>query len=138
MKKIHIIGIILIASAIGIIISSLDGASTYADFRSAFARPGVEYHVIGELNREKEMVYQPEVDPNLFTFYMLDSLGIEKKVVLHQSKPQEFERSEKIVLIGKAQGEEFHASKILLKCPSKYNDGQVEMREEEMAEVPKI
>ena len=39
-------------------------------------------------------------------------------------KPQDFERSEQIVLIGKVQGDEFHASDILMKCPSKYNDGK--------------
>jgi cytochrome c-type biogenesis protein CcmE len=53
---------------------------------------------------------------------MFDNAGAEKKVVLHKNKPQDFERAEQIVLIGKMEGEEFHASEILMKCPSKYND----------------
>ncbi|MFN7313197.1 MAG: cytochrome c maturation protein CcmE [Bacteroidota bacterium] len=39
-------------------------------------------------------------------------------------EPADFDRSEKIVIIGKMNGETFEASKILLKCPSKYNEGQ--------------
>ena len=53
-------------------------------------------------------------------------LEFEKKVILEKTKPQDFERSEQIVLIGKVEGDEFHASEILLKCPSKYNDGKPE------------
>ena len=53
----------------------------------------------------------------------------ECKVVFQGSKPQDFERSEQIVLTGKMVGEEFHASKILMKCPSKYNDQQIEVTE---------
>ena len=48
--------------------------------------------------------------------------GIAKPVVLHKSKPQDFEKSEQIVLIGKIKDDVFHANDILMKCPSKYND----------------
>lgn len=123
MKKIHVIGIIIIALAIGAILASLSSSSTYADFAEANANPGSEYHVVGKFNKEKEAIYNPEVDANLFTFYMIDNLGAEKKVVLHKSRPQDFERSEQLVIIGKCEGDEFHASDILMKCPSKYNDG---------------
>lgn len=124
MKKIHIIGIILIAIAIGTILASLSSSSTYANFTEAAANPGSEYHVVGKLDKEKETIYNPEFDANLFTFYMKDNSGVEKKVILHKSKPQDFERSEQIVIIGKCEGGEFHANDILMKCPSKYNDGK--------------
>jgi cytochrome c-type biogenesis protein CcmE len=123
MKKFHIIGIIVIAVAVGAIISSLSDSSTYANFTEAFASPDNEFHVVGTLNREKTTLYEPEVNPDLFTFYMLDRDGQERKVELMKSKPQDFERSEQIVLIGQADGEVFRAKEILLKCPSKYNDG---------------
>jgi len=58
---------------------------------------------------------------------MTDKEGKECKVVLNQSKPQDFERSEEIVLKGKAVGEEFHATDMLMKCPSKYNDGNLQV-----------
>jgi len=122
MKKSHIIGIILIAVAIGAIFASLGDASTYASFSIAEKNEGKEFHVVGKLDKSKEMVYNPEQDPNMFIFYMKDSDSTEKKVTLHQAKPQDFEHTEQIVAIGKMQGNEFHASSVLMKCPSKYVD----------------
>jgi cytochrome c-type biogenesis protein CcmE len=124
MKKAHIIGIIIIAIAIGAILTTLNNTSTYASFTEAAQSPNDEFHVVGKLNKEKENVYEPQVDANIFSFYMIDNKGTERKVILHKNKPQDFERSEQIVLIGKMQGEEFIASDILMKCPSKYNDGK--------------
>jgi cytochrome c-type biogenesis protein CcmE len=124
MKKIHILGIIIIAVAIGAIFTTLNSTSTYADFSEAAKDPGSEFHVVGKLNKDKEAIYDPKVNANIFTFYMVDNKGTECKVVLHKNKPQDFERSEQIVLIGQMQGQEFQASDILMKCPSKYNGGQ--------------
>ncbi len=62
---------------------------------------------------------------NYFAFYMRDNQGLESKVVFNGSKPQDFERSEQIVLTGKMIGNEFHASKILMKCPSKYEETEI-------------
>lgn len=124
MKKIHILGIIIIAIAIGAILTTLNSTSTYASFREASQSPESEFHVVGKLDKDKEIVYDPKTDANIFTFYMKDNAGDEKKVILHKNKPQDFERSEQIVLIGKVEGDEFHASDILMKCPSKYNDGK--------------
>ena len=122
MKKSHIVGIVVIAIAIGAIFASLGDASTYASFSTAQNHEGREYHVVGKLDKSKEMIYQPEKDPNIFTFYMKDSDSTERKVTLHQAKPQDFEHTEQIVAIGKCVGTEFHASSVLMKCPSKYVD----------------
>lgn len=131
MKKIHIISIIIIAVTIGVIMTTLSDSSTYASFAQATKDQGTEFHIVGKLDKTKETVYDPHTNVDLFTFYMIDIDGLEKKVFLHKSKPQDFERSEQIVLIGKMQGEEFHAHEILMKCPSKYNDGKpVESKKE--------
>tara|TARA_B100000780_G_scaffold278879_1_gene254161 strand:+ start:3518 stop:3964 length:447 start_codon:yes stop_codon:yes gene_type:complete len=137
MKKIHIVAIIAIAVAIGAMLSTLSDSSTYSNFSEAFNTPDTEYHVVGKLDKEKGMIYEPEVDPNLFTFYMVDNNGVEKKVVLHKSKPQDFEKSEQIVIIGKAKGDDFQARDLLMKCPSKYNDGSADdfRTEDEMREI---
>jgi cytochrome c-type biogenesis protein CcmE len=58
---------------------------------------------------------------------LIDNAGIETKVTYNGSKPQDFERSEQIVITGKYQGNQFYADKILMKCPSKYNNGQTEI-----------
>jgi len=130
MKRTHIIGIIVIAIAIGAIMSTVSDSSTYASFAEAIDNPGKEYHVSGRLNKEAPMTYDPLVDVNMFTFFMVDTMGWEEKVHYRGTKPQDFDFSEKVVLVGKYNGEFFEASKILLKCPSKYEDGQPgEMKE---------
>lgn len=123
MKKLHIIGIIVIALAIGVIFVSLKNTSTYADFAEALENPGKEYHVVGKLDKNAPQIYEPRTNPDQFLFSMVDNKGMVKQVVLHKSKPQDFEKSEQIVLIGKMEGGNFHANDILMKCPSKYNDG---------------
>lgn len=128
MKKSSIIGIIIIAIAIGVIISTYADSSTYGNFSEAIKTQS-ELHVVGNLNKEKELVYNPQTDANYFAFYMKDKNGKECKVVFNGTKPQDFEKSEQIVLTGKMEGDEFHASKILMKCPSKYNKNQVEVSE---------
>jgi cytochrome c-type biogenesis protein CcmE len=122
MKKTHIILIVIIAVAIGAIISTISDSSTYANFDIAESNPNKEFHVVGMLNKEKEMIYDPHVNANVFSFYMLDNNGMEKKVIFNGTKPQDFERSEQIVITGQYTGKEFVASKILMKCPSKYED----------------
>lgn len=126
MKKSSIIGIIIIAIAIGIIISTYADSSTYASFAVAKSTQA-ELHIVGKLNKEKEFFYNPQKDANYFAFYMKDNKGSECKVIFNGAKPQDFERSEQIVVAGKIINDEFHASKILMKCPSKYTKDQVEV-----------
>lgn len=129
MKKTHIIAIVLIAVAIGTILSTFLDSSTYASFTEAMEAPGKEFHVAGKLNTAKEMSYNPEQNANLFSFYLVDNEGFEKKVLFNGSKPQDFERSESVVITGKVKGNDFIADKILMKCPSKYNDGKEGLQE---------
>lgn len=126
MKKEHIILIILIAVAIGAIVGSISDSSTYANFNEAFSNQEREFHVVGTLNRDKPTSYKPEENADLFRFFMLDNNGVEREVFLQKAKPQDFERSEQIVLIGKAKNDVFVAREILMKCPSKYDDGSPE------------
>lgn len=130
MKRSQIIALLIIAVAMGTVITSVADSSSYADFDEAFAHQGTEYHVVGELDRSKAIDYDPEENPNVMSFYMKDQDGTRKKVVLNRSKPNDFERSEKIVLIGSAKKDAFYATDILLKCPSKYED-EKQLRERE-------
>jgi cytochrome c-type biogenesis protein CcmE len=128
MKKSYIIALALIAIAIAAIMSMVSDSSTYASFNTAIDHPNKEFHVVGKLNKEKPQDYKPEVNANLFSFYMTDNEGKECKVLLNKTKPQDFDRSEQIVIIGKMAGEEFHASDVLMKCPSKYNNPQEDLK----------
>ncbi|MFA6083010.1 cytochrome c maturation protein CcmE [Mucilaginibacter sp.] len=128
MKKSSILGIVVIAIAIAVIISTYSNTSTYGSFNDAKESKS-ELHVVGHLNKQKELFYDATKDANYFSFYMKDNKGEECKVIFTGTKPQDFERSEQIVLTGQMQGKEFHASKILTKCPSKYTQDKVEITE---------
>jgi cytochrome c-type biogenesis protein CcmE len=128
MKKSSIIGLLVIAIAIAIIIGFYGSSSTYGSFADAKANSG-ELHVIGFLDKQKELYYDAAKDANYFSFYMKDKKGAECKVVFTGTKPQDFERSEQIVLVGEMRGDEFHASHIQMKCPSKYTQDKVEITE---------
>jgi cytochrome c-type biogenesis protein CcmE len=108
--------------AIGVVVTTMSDSSTYSDFGEASKKPGKELHIIGKLNREKPIEYDAVKNANQFSFYMIDEKGIERKVVYNNAKPQDFEKSEKVVIIGAMQGDQFVAKSLLLKCPSKYND----------------
>ncbi|MFM7015374.1 MAG: cytochrome c maturation protein CcmE [Bacteroidota bacterium] len=121
MKKIHIALIVVIAILLGVIISTVSESGTYVSFKTAAEKPDRTYHVIGKVNLQKEFIYHPEQDANVFGFYMTDTIGTEKRVYFNGTKPQDFEKAEKIVVVGKIKGEDFIASQVLMKCPSKYN-----------------
>jgi cytochrome c-type biogenesis protein CcmE len=133
MKRIHIFILIVIAAAIGLIVSSMGSASKYVSFDEAIAmskngnKKGI--YVIGELPKDAQghivgMEYTPSVNPNLFRFMLKDEKGKVMPVIYPDAKPQDFERAEKVVVVGNVEGDAFHAKKILMKCPSKYNDQQ--------------
>jgi cytochrome c-type biogenesis protein CcmE len=127
MKKSAIVGMIIIAVAIGVIISTYADSSTYGSFGDA-EKTEDELHVVGRLDLAKAVIYNPQQDANYFSFYMKDNEGKECKIVFNGTKPQDFEKSEQIVLTGKMVAGEFRASKMLMKCPSKYNKDQVEVK----------
>lgn len=123
MKRSHIIAIVIIAVAIGMLVGSLYDSTTYADLKEAAANPGREYHVVGTLDRSQAIVYEPSLNASLTSFTMKDLEGRSCKVHLAKAKPQDFERSERLVLIGKANANgDFEARDMLMKCPSKYNE----------------
>jgi cytochrome c-type biogenesis protein CcmE len=128
MKKSHLIAITVIAVAIAILISASKDVTTYANFAQA-SKSGDKVKLVGQLVKDRAVEYDPEKDPNYLAFYLQDEKGEVRRVELHASKPQDFERSESIVLTGEMKGETFAASDMLLKCPSKYKDQEVYVRE---------
>jgi cytochrome c-type biogenesis protein CcmE len=129
MKKSHIIAILVAATGIGVLISASKDVTTYATFAQA-AEHGDRVKLVGQLVREHPVEYDPEKDPNYLSFYLSDDVGAVKKVVLRAGKPQDFERSEQIVLTGAMKGDMFEATDMLLKCPSKYEQQEVYIREQ--------
>jgi cytochrome c-type biogenesis protein CcmE len=126
MKKSSIVALLVIAAAFAGIVSMVGDFSSYQTFATAEEKPGKEFQIIAKLDTvNKAMVYNPEVDPNRFVFYAKDESGITRQVIFSGTKPQDFERSEKLTMTGKMKDGAFHCSKILMKCPSKYQNDQI-------------
>ena len=124
MKKSSIFGLIVIAIAIAVITSVISKSSSYSTFNNAKGISS-ELSIVGHLDKSKALYYDALKDANYFSFYMKDKSGQECKVVYIGTKPEDFEKSEQIVLTGQMDGNEFHASKILMKCPSKYTQDKL-------------
>ena len=134
MNKSHIIIIVVIAAAIGVIVSTAGDASTYVSFDEALQLSTTgsknDIHVVGELKKDgmghivgiQEGSYIVS-----FSFVMVEDKGKEQTVYYNQPMPADFQRSEKVVVIGKYTANSFHASKILLKCPSKYQEQNIKV-----------
>ena len=128
MTKIYIAAIMLIAGGIAFFSMSGKDVTTYTNFADA-AHSTQKVKIAGQLAKDKEMIYDPVEDPNHFSFFVRDNNGEERKVVLNAAKPQDFELSEQIVITGKMKGDEFHATELLMKCPSKYKDEEIKIKE---------
>lgn len=135
MKKTHIIAILVIAAAIAIIISAPGDASTYVSFDQAYQMASTgntnSIHVVGELKKGQDgsvVGIEPGPDKLSFSFILVDDAKREQTVYYNEPMPPDFTRSEKIVVVGGFQGDRFVASKILLKCPSKYQENKLNAR----------
>lgn len=136
MKQKHIFGIGVIAIAIAMIISTVGDASQYVTFEEAYSMKengdDSKVHVVGELTRNENnevvgLEYDPAKDPNYLAFTMVDEAKKLHKVVCYNppASMQDFEKSEKVVLIGRVHEGQFIASEILMKCPSKYEETEI-------------
>lgn len=134
MKISHIIAIVVIAAAVGIIISSTGEAGTYVTFDQAeeMSDNGMtsNIHVVGQLKKNKagEIVgIHPSPDKLTFSFIMVDEDNREQMVYYGEPMPPDFMRSEQVVVIGSyTDNDLFKAEKILLKCPSKYQEETID------------
>ena len=119
---------IMMIGAAAILVMSSKNFSTFATFELA-SQSDARVKIAGQLSMEDPVVYQPEINPNHFSFYLIDKEGAKRQVILNEPKPRDFEKSEEIVVTGKLNEEEvFHATEILLKCPSKYAEEKLDLR----------
>jgi cytochrome c-type biogenesis protein CcmE len=126
MKKTHILLLLLIAAGIAVFVSVFADVSTYETFTTASAHPGNKYHVMGHLQKDQEMIYDPKVDANHFIFFAKDKEGKIQKVIFNGEKPRDIEKSEQLVMLGGYDNQgNFKCSSIQMKCPSKYKKNEM-------------
>lgn len=127
MKKTHIIILIGIAALIVALLAYSVDFSTYDTVASAKQKQGKFVHLIAKVDITQPIEYDPINNPNYLSFVVVDSLGDRTKVIYHNSKPADLERSERVVLKGKMEQDHFECKDILLKCPSKYKDDKKQL-----------
>lgn len=132
MKKSSIISLIVIAVAVTVIISTSADASAYLTFDEAYelAENGKskKIHVVGQL--KKDANGKPTgifTGPNKLSvsFVLIDNNMKEQTVFYDEPMPADLLRSEQVVVVGNYQDDRFVADRIVLKCPSKYEETEL-------------
>jgi cytochrome c-type biogenesis protein CcmE len=136
MKKSHIIGIVVIAIAVFVIISTAGDASTYVTFEEAKSLfdegNDKKVHVVGQLKTSESgeiLGVEPGEDMLTVTFLMVDNNNQTDKVFYNKPMPPDLKQSEQVVVIGQYKQDLFVADQILLKCPSKYEENTLQVSE---------
>jgi cytochrome c-type biogenesis protein CcmE len=118
MKPKVVVGVLIIAA--GILLSAVNFVQSnveYGDFATA-EKQQKRIQVKGEWVKDRESFFDAEQAQ--FHFVMKDDNGKVCKVVLDGAKPNNFELATSVVAKGKMTGDQFHATEVLTKCPSKY------------------
>jgi cytochrome c-type biogenesis protein CcmE len=123
MKPRVIFGIVAIAIFTSLLFYNFaNSISTYTDFEEATGRTSKNIHVVGKWASEQPSGFS--VETKSFSFFMTDEKGNTRRVVYGSAKPSNFEQADQMVVIGEMRNDIFYAHDMLLKCPSKYNDGR--------------
>jgi cytochrome c-type biogenesis protein CcmE len=122
MKRSSIVLLAVVALLIGALLVTLQDASVYATFEMAKKQQPETVTVVATLDLEAPMDFDPK--GSILTFQAIDKEGKHATVRYNQPKPTDFERSEEITLTGHFTDSAFIATEILMKCPSKYTDGE--------------
>lgn len=117
--KVVVAAIVVVAFIIFGSVSFLQSNVEYTDVTGAI-NTHKKVQLKGQWDREKPSSFDSRTTQ--FTFYIVDEKGVECKVVLDGTAPNNFEMATSVVAKGRynAEGGYFHASEVLTKCPSKY------------------
>ena len=72
----------MICAAVALLVNASADLTKYAGFEDAKKDQNI-VKIAGTLRKDKEMNYDPEKNPNLFSFYLKDVNGVTEKVNLH-------------------------------------------------------
>ena len=113
------LGVVVIAAGVGLISLVTGGGMTpYVGFNDARAAKS-SVQVMGEVINGAS-AYDPQ--SGSFSFYITDVNRDRMKVIYDGTKPGNFDQATSVVCIGRWSGDAFHAERLLVKCPSKYQN----------------
>lgn len=122
-KTVIAVAVVVVAAGVGLwSLIGGGGVTPYVGFSEARAAVG-NVQVMGEI-LPANTDYDSETGS--FTFFITDDTGDRMKVIYGGTKPGNFDQATSVVCIGRYSDEAFHAEKLLVKCPSKYQDQMLE------------
>ncbi|KXK10396.1 MAG: cytochrome c maturation protein CcmE [Fimbriimonadaceae bacterium] len=117
-----IVSVIVGALAItGMVTAFLMNASPYVTIAEAGTKSGKNLHVVGKIDKAS-LVSDMKVRQVRFT--LLDEEANSMSVVFHGPPPANMGEASQVVVIGEMKEGAFHAERMLIKCPSKYQGQQ--------------
>ncbi len=119
MKWTHVVGLALVLAGIlaGLTVYK-KSLTPYRSFDEAMKTDAV-VQVHGKLTPG-----QASYDGKLLRFTLQEETGRRMDVVYAEVKPGNFDQARDVVAVGQWKGDAFHAQKLLIKCPSKYQEMQ--------------
>ncbi|MDY6827333.1 MAG: cytochrome c maturation protein CcmE [Bacillota bacterium] len=116
---------------IGVAVIIVFAGFAFFSFRSAL-NPYVSFAEAAETPQQVQVLgYFVEGEPVQYDsaagelyFYLVDDEGTRASVTYRGVKPNNLEHSENVVVVGEYREGVFQAEKILVKCPSKYEEAE--------------
>jgi len=113
------IAIVVLAASVGLMsLFTGGGVTPYVGFAEARAAKS-NVQVMGEL---APIPSTYDAEHGYFIFHIIDANGDKMKVIYSGTKPGNFDQATSVVCIGQYREDSFHADKLLVKCPSKYQN----------------
>ena len=123
MKAKYVIGVAVIVGAAIFGATAFQGSMTpYVDFAEA-KQSGDRCQIMGNIVQE---MTNYETSSQMLLFTIVDEHGDPIEVSYKGIMPGNFEQATSVVAKGRYDGQRFAADELLVKCPSKYQGGEVE------------
>ena len=126
MKKTSIILLFFLAVAVGVLATQVIQWNTDKTVAQAKEWIGKKIKMKGELDKERGVDFNPELDASTFSFHLKGEDGSDIKVVCFDDLPRDFELLDYVVVKGMVKDDGvFYADELLVKCPSKYVEDEL-------------
>jgi cytochrome c-type biogenesis protein CcmE len=113
--------VVSLGAMVAISVAFVVNASPYVDVDQALTSSGDNLHLLGTI--QKPTVRTDPLQREI-SFDVVDAKGKTMHVDYHGEAISNINEADKVVAVGSVKNREFIASKLLIKCPSKYEDGR--------------